>query len=160
MAIAAFPTVPAGDEGCELPWPRPVLRLVEPPAEEPIATVVPWDPPARAERELRTGTDVTVRRRARVARQIRRRRAVAGLLVAAALALLALPVSALGGRPATAAPSGAVHGGVTYVVQPGDTLWSIATRAERGGDARALVRELVAETGSASVYPGERVVVP
>lgn len=160
MAIAAFPTLPAEDHGCEIPWPRPVLRLVEPPAEEPIATVVPWGPPARAERGLRAGGDVTVRRRARVTRQTRRRRAVAGLLVAGALALLALPVSALGGRAATAAPSGHVTGGVTYVVQPGDTLWSIATRFEQGGDTRALVRALAAETGSAAVAPGERLVVP
>ncbi|MGH9090951.1 MAG: LysM peptidoglycan-binding domain-containing protein [Acidimicrobiales bacterium] len=161
MAIAAFPTLPAEDHGPEMPWPRPVLRLVEPPAEEPVAEVVPWGPVTQVVQEPRTGTVVTVRRRARVARQIRRRRAVAGLLVAGALSLLALPVSALAGRPATATPTAAAaHGGVAYVVQPGDTLWSIASRYEQGGDTRALVRELAAETGSTAAVPGERIAVP
>lgn len=156
MAIAPFPTEPA--EGSGYPWPRPVLRLVEPPAVEPVAAVVPLGRPARPVRELPARTDVTVRRHARAARQVRRRRTVAGLLVAGALALLALPTSALGGRPVT--PTAHAGGGVAYVVQPGDTLWSIATRFEHGGDTRALVRELVARTGSAVVTPGERIVVP
>lgn len=154
MAIAALPEFPFGDDPCDIPWPRPELRLVAPSVEVPAV-----DPGALAPSE-RTGPDVSERRRARASARVRRRRALTALLVAAALALLALPVSSLGGRPASALREAAPAGGSTYVVRPGDTLWSIATRADRNGDPRALVRELASEIGSENVYPGERLALP
>lgn len=82
----------------------------------------------------------------------------------AALAVgLALPIGALGGAPARSPHPGtrpATAGEIVYVVQPGDTLWSIAARLDRGGNPRALAEALARETGSATVVPGERIVVP
>lgn len=148
MAIAALPTTFPEDDEHELPWPRPALRLVE-----------PTTPAARAP-SLRTGQEVSLRRRERTSRRVRRRRVLAGVVLAGVLTLLALPVSALGGHAATSPTVAAPHGGVTYVVRPGDTLWSIASRFDHGGDPRALVRTLAAETGSQVVQPGEHLVVP
>jgi LysM domain len=153
MAIAPLPDIAFDDPECDIPWPRPALRLVTRTVEEPVT----WFPVVTP---VPTGRDVTERRRARASVRIRRRRVVAGLLVAGALTLLALPVTGLGGRPAAAHPSTAPAGGFTYVVQPGDTLWSIATQVDRSGSPRALVQELASETGSENVYPGERIVLP
>ncbi|HZT52818.1 MAG TPA: LysM peptidoglycan-binding domain-containing protein [Gaiellaceae bacterium] len=49
----------------------------------------------------------------------------------------------------------------TYVVRPGDTLWSIAERAY-GGDPRDGVWRLERRNGlrSATIVPGERLVLP
>lgn len=47
-----------------------------------------------------------------------------------------------------------VPGGYEYVVRPGDTLWSIASRLEPGGDPRALVAELGSQTHGATLMPG------
>ena len=94
----------------------------------------------------------------------RRLRVVAGLFVLAVAVLLALPVQAWAGQASGSAPAGLVgsspgHPSV-YVVQPGDTLWSIATRLDRGGDPRPLVSQLAQETGSSTVVPGEHIVLP
>jgi LysM repeat protein len=49
----------------------------------------------------------------------------------------------------------------TYVVQPGDTLWSVAQRTY-SGDPRQGVWELQQRNhlASATIVPGERLVVP
>jgi len=49
----------------------------------------------------------------------------------------------------------------TYVVQPGDTLWSVAERTY-AGDPREGVWELEQRNhlGSATIIPGERLVLP
>lgn len=49
---------------------------------------------------------------------------------------------------------------VEYTVRPGDTLWSIAQRADPTGDPRVLVARMAAATGSSTVQPGEHIVVP
>jgi len=43
-----------------------------------------------------------------------------------------------------------------YVVQPGDTLWSIARHLHPSGDIRSLVDELSARAGSGSLQSGQR----
>lgn len=101
-------------------------------------------------------------RRARAA-VYRRRRAMALVLLAAivtAIVLLASAVlagSAGGGTPTTAAgtSSGAVH-----VVQPGDTLWSVARDLDRGGDVRLTVDRLAELNGSSPLVVGQRLVLP
>lgn len=49
----------------------------------------------------------------------------------------------------------------TYVVQPTDTLWSIAARSY-GGDVREGVWKLQQRNhlGSATIHPGQKLVVP
>ncbi|MGO8873303.1 MAG: LysM peptidoglycan-binding domain-containing protein [Acidimicrobiales bacterium] len=100
------------------------------------------------------------RRPHRVPVEVRRRRtllAVMGLLLIA----LALPLGGAGGHshPTGSTPAEAGHPS-SYVVQPGDTLWSIAERMAPAADPRPLVAELSAQTGSDHVVPGERLVLP
>lgn len=53
-----------------------------------------------------------------------------------------------------------VGGHADYVVRPGDTLWSIATRVEPGADPRPLVDELQAELHGKVLQPGDTLVLP
>jgi LysM repeat protein len=81
-----------------------------------------------------------------------------GLLVA-----LALPWSGTGGTLAT--PGSALAGETiaahkAYVVQPGDTLWSIAVRLDPTGDPRPLVAKLAAQNGGVDIVPGEQLTLP
>ena len=54
------------------------------------------------------------------------------------------------------------HAGTTgvVVVQPGDSLWSIARRVQPVGDVRSLVDQLASSNGSAVLQPGDRIVLP
>jgi hypothetical protein len=107
--------------------------------------------------------DVASRRAARQAARLRRRRVTLAVLAAGMLIALALPVSVLGGRASDGASSlpGAEAGGpgVSYVVQPGDTLRSIAGRVDPA-DPGKLARTLAAQTGSPVVVPGEHLLLP
>jgi len=55
--------------------------------------------------------------------------------------------------PATPAPITAGN----VVVQPGDTLWSVARRLQPEGDVRPLVDRLVAEHGGEALAVGEAI---
>jgi len=87
-----------------------------------------------------------------------RRRVVAVAVGLAALSMAGKAGAALGGsplavperRPATS------HS----VVQPGDSLWSIAARLEPGHDPRPVVDALTAARGGAPLVPGEVVTLP
>jgi LysM repeat protein len=85
--------------------------------------------------------------------------AVTGVVVA-----LALPWDGAGGHPL--ATPGPVLAGATvshhslYIVQPGDTLWSIAERLDPGSDPRPVVTQLQEQVGSDTVQPGERLRLP
>jgi hypothetical protein len=48
----------------------------------------------------------------------------------------------------------------TIVVQPGDSLWSVARRLEPGSDPRAVVDAIVEARGTAEVMPGETITWP
>ena len=161
MAIAPLPDVEAG---LELPWPRPALRLLEPKVPVPIGARA-----GTAVREVPVApsawSPATHRRpRAGVSARVRRRRLGFVLAMAGVVIGLAVPVTALGGRPATvprtAATAVVVPGATVYVVQPGDTLWSIASALDHGGDPRALATAMAKETGSSVVVPGERIRIP
>jgi hypothetical protein len=99
------------------------------------------------------------------------RRRIAVLLLAALLfGLLALGatravegVAAMRSAPTSgsaADPTGAAAtaGGVAgvYVVQPGDTLWSIAERVVPGEDPRPIVDRLAEQAGGSALRPGQR----
>jgi hypothetical protein len=116
--------------------------------------------------------------RSRPSAVYRRRRAVAAVLAAA----LAIAFAAIGGPLVTTAfdggadssvadssvaePTAALHVDVSasghhvIVVQPGDTLWSIARRLDPEADPRPLVDRLVALNGVVAVAPGQRLVLP
>jgi hypothetical protein len=51
-------------------------------------------------------------------------------------------------------------GGYMYVVRPGDTLWSIATRLDPSGDPRPLVAELARQVHGGELLPGSRLDLP
>src|SRR3984957_6032046 len=82
--------------------------------------------------------------------RVRRRRVVVGAAVVTLLVLLALPIRAFGGMTlAQATPTQ----GQVYVVKAGDTLASIATRADPA-HATSLTGQLTHETGTSLVVPG------
>lgn len=125
---AALPLRPLGDS-----YSRPQLRLVA-------------DPPAG-------GGRLTAARRGPV--RLTRRGQLA-IVVAVAL-LAALGCMVLGLMPAAATSSGQATGeqgtvasaGTSVVVQPGDSLWSVATRIAPGVDPRVTVQQLVDRNGLA-----------
>jgi Tfp pilus assembly protein FimV len=107
--------------------------------------------------------------------RIYRRRRLAVLAAALSVVLLAALLLSLAGRNASAdvrmAPADAVvvhepaaYGAsgqsvparAVYVVQPGDTIWSIAHDLDPTGDTRALVDRIVALNGGAALDTGQR----
>jgi Tfp pilus assembly protein FimV len=88
--------------------------------------------------------------------RVRRRRVVLGAVVVTLLVLLALPIRSIGGSTlAQTAPAP----GQEYIVKAGDTLASIATRADPS-QAAALGGRLAREIGSTVVVPGEHIFIP
>ena len=91
----------------------------------------------------------------------RRRRALAAGAVVAVSALATIVLGALGGGSLTAPERPLpVDAGRIYVVQPGDTFWSIAREVEPEGDVRPVVDRLVAEHGGATLVVGEPIRLP
>jgi hypothetical protein len=123
------------------------LRLVEP-------VVLP----------LRTGVPVSRRRAARARMLRRRRRAAVAVAVVMSAVILAWPGHAFGGETGSGLPidqanSTVLASGMVYVVQPGDTVNSIA-RQMNPWQPNVARRALVHELGSTVVVPGEHVLVP
>jgi hypothetical protein len=88
--------------------------------------------------------------------RVHRRRVVVAAFVIGLLVLLALPIRSLGGSTLAQATPG--HG-QEYIVKAGDTLTSIADRADPA-HAAALTGQLVRETGTNLVVPGEHIFIP
>jgi len=101
----------------------------------------------------------------------RRRRAVA-LVLTVAFVVVAMAGLQAALRPLTGAVSGdrplsgpdrsapATAGEETLLVQPGDTLWTIARDLRPTGDLRAVVDDLAALNGGASLEVGQTIVLP
>ncbi len=99
----------------------------------------------------------------------RRRRLVAAALLLGALLAGSWALGALGGGSLTAseARSPAPHrlalepvSRAAYVVEPGDTLWTIARRMQPEGDIRPLVDALAAARHGRPLAVGERIAHP
>jgi hypothetical protein len=121
-------------------------------------------PQAPAGRHL-TLVPPPARRRSRSSIYRRRRMLVVVALFLAVFSLVLAARAALGAlgggplaAPETPAGSGAVAAAV-YVVQPGDTYWTIARRLQPSGDVRALVDHLSSEHAGAPLQPGEQLAV-
>jgi hypothetical protein len=128
---------------------QPFLRLVSTPA--PL-------------RPLRAGRSLAERRVARARMMRRRRRTLVVLALVAGLVILSLPGHAFGGvtgggLSTDLATSSVLASGMTYVVQPGDTVHSIAAAMNPVSPSTAQ-RILVHELGTSVVVPGEHVLIP
>jgi Tfp pilus assembly protein FimV len=92
---------------------------------------------------------------------VRRRRAAITLVILAALGILLGAGSLAGAGQAPPSSSSRVEldttavASATHVVQPGDTLWSVARRIQPEGDVRPLVARLRAAHGPGPLLPGE-----
>jgi Tfp pilus assembly protein FimV len=90
--------------------------------------------------------------------RVRRRRLVAFLVALGLAGVVSGPVAnavAAGGASRSEAPR-------TYVVRPGDTLWSIATRFAPSTDPRIVVDAIRSANGldPASLMPGWQLSIP
>jgi hypothetical protein len=143
VAVVGAPAPSSSRQG----RPRPALALVDTSSARPAR-------PARPARR----TDLV---RVSPAAYGRRRAVAAGaaLVVVAVLVLVFHGLVARVGSGALTAPDrpGAAQ---AYVVQPGDSFWSVARRLQPHGDPRPLVSRLVAAHGGPVLHPGERIALP
>ncbi|MEM9565030.1 MAG: LysM peptidoglycan-binding domain-containing protein [Actinomycetota bacterium] len=95
----------------------------------------------------------------------------AGAVVAVAVAVLTLfagvraiqggpPAGSIGGSAAEPTAEAIEHAGLVVVVQPGDTLWSIATGLAPDEDPRPVVAALIEVNGGESLRIGQQIVIP
>ena len=115
-------------------------------------------------RVFREGPALAQRRRARARLRRRRQRLAAFLVALGALTILALPGHVYGattgaGLSTDLANSSVLASGMNYVVQPGDTIKSIA-RDMNPVDPKEARILLIHELGSTVVVPGEHVLIP
>lgn len=128
---------------------RPDLRLITTVREQ-------WEP--------RRGRPLALRRTARARQLQRRRRTLVVLALVAGLVILSWPGHAFGsttgaGLPSDLANSSILASGMEYVVQPSDTVNSIAAMMNPVSPAIARVA-LIHEIGSTVVVPGEHILIP
>ena len=112
----------------------------------------------------RNGPPLARRRAARALMMRRRRRTFVVLALLAGLTILALPGVAFGGVAGDGSSSdlsnkASLAPGMVFVVQPGDTVKSIARMMNPGDPSKARI-DLVHELDSRVVVAGERVLTP
>ena len=113
---------------------------------------------------FRTGPSLANRRAARARMIKRRRRTLVALALTLGLVILAWPGHAFGGETGAGLPndlanSSVLASGMNYIVQPGDTVNSIA-RMMNPVEPKVARADLVRELDSAVVVPGEHVLIP
>lgn len=92
-----------------------------------------------------------------------RRRAVALVLIVASSTAAMQVLDRLGDGPLSVGESVPALASSTdshYLVQPGDTLWSIARSVQPEGDIRPLVHRLAAQLEGRSLLAGDRLLIP
>ena len=114
--------------------------------------------------QARNAPTLSQRRAARARMTRLRRRSLAGLALVLSLGVLAMPGRSFGGVTDTGLPTdlatcGTLAPGSVYVVQPGDTLHSIARQVNPLDVVRAA-KVLAGELGSTVVVAGEHVLIP
>ena len=125
---------------------RPYLRLVTTP------------------QVFRSGPSLAQRRAARARMLRRRRRTLVALVLTLGIVILSWPGHAFGGVTGTGLPtdlanSSVLASGMVYVVQPGDSLATIA-RAVNPVDPAQARSALVHELHSSVIVPGEHILIP
>jgi LysM domain len=126
-------------------------RFLDPSFDEPVV-------PGPHLRLLEADRQYRPRPARRHQRAVYRRRRVLAALVGLGLLLTVARAGATLGGASLAAPERLPH--VQHiVVQPGDTLWSIASRAAPGHDLRPIVDKMVQSLGTSTVVAGETITV-
>lgn len=158
----------------------PRLVLVPPPRtvpdERPEVPVPAAEPKTETEERARRPVRQAPARPARApgartrprTRLTRRGRIVVSVLVLAAMLLVAVLAWVAGATRADAAGSGGPPPSAVYrnlrpvIVQPGESLWTIAVQAEPSADPRGVIQQIIDlnALGGASVQPGQRLWVP
>ena len=99
----------------------------------------------------------------------RRRHTVAGTLLTILLVAAWLMAAGVLGGPGSESGSPTSSGpaadlvpvaATSYVVQPGDTLWSVARSLQPSGDVRPLVDRLSRGTDAGRLRPGQAISLP
>ena len=87
---------------------------------------------------------------------------MAGLVLVAVLTALLLVSAAVTGTAGggTPNPVAGTSASAVHVVQPGDTLWSIASGLRTDVDVRLVVDQLIELNGRAPLTVGERLLLP
>lgn len=135
------------------PMPVPA-RVVRPSGAAPLRLVGSSRPaPVRSSRP---SAPVEPGRRDAARVYVRRRVVAVLVFTIAALFGAVQAVAAFGAGPA----SGTERLPAVHVVQPGETLWSIAAELQPTGDVRGLVRRLSSLNGGVSLQIGQRLVLP
>ncbi|MCH7790366.1 MAG: LysM peptidoglycan-binding domain-containing protein [Acidobacteria bacterium] len=91
-----------------------------------------------------------------------RRRVVLGLVLAVVAVGLFVSIATISTAGADRTDGSPVFAGepASYIVQPGDSLWSIAEELAPNADRRAVVDALADVSGGASLQPGQRIYLP
>lgn len=89
----------------------------------------------------------------------RRRRLVAGVLAVLVLLSLVTTAARLLGGDADAVGRARPVAELSVVVEPGDTVWSIAEALAGDDDVRPVVDAIVAANGGAQLVAGERLLL-
>ena len=113
---------------------------------------------------FRTGPSLANRRAARARMMKRRRRTLVATALLLGVVILSWPGHAFGGEtgaglPSDLATSSVLASGMNYVVQPGDSVNSIA-QMMNPIDPKVARADLVRELDTSVVVPGERVLIP